>query len=88
MRSASASMRRVFAAAQIQSVWFNKWRTRKQNQKELKTEIMCDIEKQDAELKHKCQEKLRNVTDAMEKLRLSLLSRGSGSIKGIARFVS
>ena len=49
---------------------------------------MCDIEKQDAELKHKCQEKLRNVTDAMEKLRLSLLSRGSGSIKGIARFVS
>ena len=48
---------------------------------------MSDIEKQDAELRHKCQEKLRNVTDTTEKLRLSVLSRGSGSIKGIGRFV-
>ena len=48
---------------------------------------MSDIGKQDAELKHKCREKLRNVTDAMEKVRLSILSRGSGSIKGIGRFV-
>jgi hypothetical protein len=51
---------------------------------------MSDVEKQDAELKRKCQEKLRNVTesDTMEKVRLTVLSRGSGSIKGIGRFVS
>lgn len=49
---------------------------------------MSDIEKQDAELKHKCKEKMRNVTDPMEKLRLKILSKGSGSIKGIGRFVS
>ena len=48
---------------------------------------MSDIEKQDAELKHKCQEKLRNATDTMEKVRLTILSRGSGSIKGIGRLV-
>ena len=53
-----------------------------------RTVIMSDIEKQDAELKQKCREKLRNVTDVMEKLRLSILSRGSGSIKGIGRLVS
>lgn len=68
------------AAAQILS------RTKKKLERQ--TVIMCDIEKQDAELKQKCQEKLRTVTDVMEKLRLSLLSRGSGSIIGIGRFVS
>lgn len=46
---------------------------------------MCDAGRQDVELKQKCHEQLRTVTDPLEKLRLNILSRGSGGIKGIAR---
>ncbi len=46
---------------------------------------MCDAGRQDTELKQKCHEQLRTVTDPLERLRLNVLSRGSGGIKGIAR---
>lgn len=46
---------------------------------------MCDAGRQDIELKQKCHEQLRTVKDPLEKLRLNVLSRGSGGIKGISR---
>lgn len=49
---------------------------------------MCDAGRQDAELKKQVHDKLRTVTDSLEKLRLNCLSRGSGGIKGISRFVT
>ena len=49
---------------------------------------MCDAGRQDAELKQKVHDKLRTATDPLEKLRLNVLSRGSGGIKGIARLVA
>ena len=48
---------------------------------------MCDAGRQDVELKQKCHEQLRTVKDPLEKLRLNVLSRGSGGIKGISRCV-
>lgn len=48
---------------------------------------MCDVGKQDAELRQKSTEKLRGTTDPLETLKLKLLSRGSSSIKGMARYV-
>ena len=48
---------------------------------------MCDAGRQDAELKQKVHDQLRSVKDPLEKLRLNVLSRGSGGIKGISRFV-
>lgn len=49
--------------------------------------VMCDVEKQEAELKQKCDKQLQNVTDPVEKFRLKLLSRGTATIKGLGRYI-
>lgn len=49
---------------------------------------MCDAGRQDAELKQKVHDQLRTVKDPLEKLRLNVLSKGSGGIKGISRLVA
>lgn len=46
---------------------------------------MADTSREEQEMKQKASQAIAKTTDPVEKLRLQCLSRGSNSIKGLAR---
>ena len=47
---------------------------------------MSSLNHMEKEMKDKCAKELKKVTDPMEKLRLTILKRGSSGIKGLGRY--